>query len=425
METILELVKLVRINEMSKKIFKAKVINFEEIIPFAPSLSKNRMKEAYRLASSLLKKDIRESLPSQSGFCSVFLLHSYQWFFFVIQKEDDGNLSGIYSQPDGQMLGLISYPSGNHRYNISLNMPKICEKLGVDFKNMGIKVHGITKADSGAVTISRLVSYLFDSKKSLSNEFSFEDIANLRTIHAFVPSIIKKLLDSNKIQETQNLFLGFVNSQMKKSVADDLLRHLHGRLSSFGFVKNELDIFEEATSHVDMTKDKDFCHKIDQLLMIIYNNVKQDIKKYRQKKVQPNTKMHVQKSLTKQKSEECVKKELKKQIEFIFAKDYNEDELFEYIWYRDTLGLKIYVKWSIEINKKQSEEYNRLEKINFISNLCKLAFFQDKKTPLPTIYEVEEEEDYDINEQNTEDVNLSGLQLIDADTQNLGNAEII
>ncbi|WP_106874038.1 hypothetical protein [Candidatus Phycorickettsia trachydisci] len=411
MLAISELIKLVELNEVSKKIFKLKVINFERMTLFITSLSKSKIRETCKTVFLNLKKDIRESLPIHPGFCSIFLIHSDQWSFLIIKKEEGGSLRGIYNKPDGEILGSLKYsPLVGHKYSVRLDMPKIFAQLGIDVRNIGLKVSGITNADSGAVVISHLISSLFDPDRLLCNEFSSEDIVNLRITHAFVPCVIERLISINKTQDTQNLFLNFVNSQIKGSITEDLLRDLNGKLSSFGFAKTVLNIFKNATCHIDMAKDKEFYSKIDQLLIIIHNKIKQDIKA-QQKKVSLHTKLYLQKNLNKQKSAKYIKKEMTTQIKDAFSEDYNVDDLLEYIWCQDTLGFKLYVKGLMEITGEKVEECNRWARVEIISSLCKLAFPSDRKVPLPTIFEIDEESDFGPWEQKEVDIKLPNLQL--------------
>lgn len=406
--------------EISKKIFKSKVITFEQIDLSILDLPKNKLQQICRLVPLRFKQDIQKSLPYEPGFCSVFLIHSDQWGFLIVKKEENGNLSGIYNQPDGQSLGLFNHCSTTPKYPIKLNVSKIFDQLGINVQNISLKTNVISKADSGAVTIAHLVNTLFYPEGFLYNVFSPEDIANLRTIHAFVPDIIQKMLDKNKIQDAQNMFLNFINSQIRSPLVEGFVQDLHNKLPSFGFAKNELNVFKEATSHIDMTKDKDFCDKIDQLLTAMQEQTKQNIKTYQHKKILSNIKLDMEGlNLIKQQSEEYAEKALKKQIKAIFPKDYNLSELFECILYRNNLRFKVYIEDLIESSQEESKECG--SKIDFIDNLQNLILSRqekNKKDHLPTIFEAEEEKDPDFGPWDQKDdsieVDLSGLNLADA-----------
>lgn len=364
--------------EISQKIFKSKVITFEQIDLSILDLPKTKIQQICRLLPLRFKQDIQKSLPYEPGFCSVFFIHSDQWGFLIIKKEENGNLSGIYNQPDGQSLGLFNHCSTTPKYPINLNVSKIFDQLGINVKNINLKTNVISKGDAGAVTIAHLVSTLFYPEGFLCNVFSPEDIANLRTIHAFVPDIIQKLLDKNKIQDAQNMFLNFINSQIRSPLAEGFLQDLHNKLPSFKFVKNDLDAFKEATSHIDMTKDKDFCEKIDQFLTTMQKQIKQNIKEYQHKKILSHTKLDMEGlSLVKQQSEEYTEKALKKQIKAIFPKDYNLSELFECILYHNNLRFKVYIEDLIESAQEESKECG--SKIDFIDNLQNLILSGKRK----------------------------------------------
>jgi len=221
------------------------------------------------------------------------------------------------------------------------------------------------------------------------------------------------LLDKNKLQDVQNLFFNFVNSQIDVSIIEDLLRDLHNRFHYFDLTKNALNLFRGATSHIDMSKNKDVDNKIDQLLIISHNKIKQDIKKYQQKNTSSHTTLHAKQNLTKQKSEQYARKDLEEKIKKVFPEDYNAAALLEYIWCRDTLGFKIYIKELMDIPK---------EKAAIMNSLCQLASSSSKQKPLPTILEVEEESDFGPWEQDEVDIKLFNLQLAGDEEVKLSDA---